>query len=262
MLSDDILNHPIMDREFESQEDFDNIESIMAEAGIFMPEKLTWEPVKSVSMIKYSEKDSKFYSDEIGSYDDIEELYSEIRKAGMDASFDESVFSVEGLKPGVLGGVDKKRPGGWRAMFEQYDPRPLEFHNYLSFLRGAKRFLSNHGDFIAAYDFIQHHPIFWHRIQSDRFEHRWDCESGHKSLWVCPTRNDKGEVVIMLEGGSSVPPKHDHHYHDHLMDVWGSSFENAYIQFALKIHKYHTLDGLDRKSIVLSDEDSLQYLYE
>lgn len=247
MLSDEILNHPIMDRTLETEEEFNSVEAIMAEAGIVMPEKLTWEPTKSISIIRYIATDNKFYADEMGSYSDIEELYAEIHKTGMDASFDDSVLQVEGLEKGVLGGVDKKRPGGWRAMFDAYDPRPLEFANYLKFLKGAKYFLANPHDWVAAHAFIQYHPMFWHRIQVDRFDHSWNCEGGHANLWVQPVQNEDGPAV-WIEGGSSVPPKHDHHYHDHYLDVTGNSFEDAYILYAVRIHKFFYLDGTAREN--------------
>lgn len=248
MLDDSILNHPIMDREFESEEDFYNIESILAEAGITMPEKFTWEPAKEIETIFYKPHPDglNFECPTLGSlYQDIEDAYSAIHKKGMDVKFDESVLQVEGIKKGFLGGVEKKVKGGWRMMFEASDPRPLDFSNYFSFLKLAKSWVADQDNWVLAYNFIQYHPMFWsiHDLKTHPFT--WKTEHGHSSLWVM-VGSDKGKPVVMLEGGSSVPPHHNHHYHDHKLDVWGENFEDAYIKFAKNIHRDYSLDGLFR----------------
>jgi hypothetical protein len=247
MLNDDILNHPILDHEFETSEEFDNIEKILIEAGITMPEKFTWEPIKETATIHYDSLEGKFYSDEIGEYhEDITYVYDAIRQLGKETLFDESVFEAEGLKRGVLGGVDFRVRGGWRMMFQHNPSRSLEYSNYLSFLKNAKYWLANQEDWVAAYQFIEHHPAFWNLRRPDKYPYEWDTEGGHRTLWVFATKNDKGEPVVMIEGGSSVAPNHDHHYHDYRMDVWGKNFEDAYIQFAQNLHKYFSVDGIDR----------------
>lgn len=249
-MNDDILDHPIFDRKFETHEEFDNIEKILAEAGIFMPEKFTWEPTKPVHTIFYSEDAYElgfFHAEDIeGTFDSIEDLYKRIHELGAETLFDDSVLRVDGLKRGILGGIAVRVKGGWRMLFEHNPSRSLEFSQFFNFLKGAKHWLTNQDDWVAAYSFIQYHPMFWNRHRIDKYPHEWDTENGHATLWVCATKNDKGEPVVMLEGGSSVEPNHNHHYHDYRMDVWGKNFEDAYIQFAQNVHKYFSLDGEDR----------------
>ena len=72
--------------------------------------------------------------------------------------------------------------------------------------------------------------MFWHRTRTDRYEHQWNTEGGHDHLWVMPNVKDNGKPFVWIEGGSSVSPKHDHHYHDYLLDVTGKNFEDAYIK--------------------------------
>jgi hypothetical protein len=252
MLSDDILNHPIFDRSFDTEEDFNNIEAILKEeAGIIMPEKFTWEAPKKVATIFYKpvEDGLDFYSNELGiSMPDIEDLYSEIHKKGFDVAFDDSVFAAEGVEKGFLSGAEKKQGKGFtRMLFDAYDPRPLDFANFFHFLKLAKKWRDNQDDWVLAYQFIETHPMFWSVSNYEKYPHVWRTDEGHSTLWVHATKNDKGEPVVMLEGGSSVPPHHNHHYHDHRIDVWGKNFEDAYIQFAKNIHRDYSLDGLHRE---------------
>lgn len=247
MIDDKILEHPIFDRKFETEEEFNTIEQTLAEAGIFMPEKFTWEPVKKVRTISYDAERKVFFTETGKTNEDIEELYESIRKKDRDVIFDDSVFQVEGIKRGVLGGADIKIRRGWRMLFEHHSPRPLAFHNYFSFLRLSKKWLANQDDWVAAYNFIQFHPMFWHVPNFEKYPYNWNTENGHNDIWVCVAHNDDGPVV-MLEGGRSVEPHHNHHYHDHFLDVYGKNFEDAYIQFAKKIHEYHYLDGTERKN--------------
>lgn len=252
MLDDSILNHPLLNYESEKTLEFDKIAEEMQKAGITYPSKITFDKPETTVRISYS---NGFYyvEDTRGMFNTLDEAYSYVQSLENCGSiFDQSILDLPGVESGLFGddGITVKLPNGCvRLLFGPTDNTNLYASEYRQYLMLAKNWFKNQDNWLAAYHFIGSHPIFWHRTRPDKYPNEWVTDGGHTGMWVYPTQNDKGEQVVMLEHGQSVEPTHQHHYHDPRLDVWGTSFEDAYIQMAKLIHKYFTVDGDERKNV-------------
>ena len=252
MLDDSILDHHILSYEAEETLKFENIAEEMQKAGMTFPSKMTFDEPEIPTRISYS--NGFFYVEGIrGMFKTLEQAYDHVRSAkNCGAVFDESVRELPDIEGGFLDedGITMNLPNGMqRIFFGPTDNTNLDAAKYRQYLMTAKEWLTNQDDWLMAYSFIEDHPIFWHRSRPEEFPNQWNTSEGHNGMWVAPARNDKGEVVVMLEHGRSKEPAHQYHYHDPRLDVWGSSFEDAYIQMAKKIHKYFTVDGDERENV-------------
>jgi hypothetical protein len=261
MLDDSILGHPIFDSELEDEDSYYNIKKIMAEAGITFPVKMTFEPEKPIKVIRYDSSDETFWIDDL-QFESLNNAYDHVDVQEFDTKFDPSVknssdyrgdFFSSSFKSDDLSMITTKSD---KTNFNRIligkgpeESNTLEYAQFFQFLRSAKRYLENQDDFVEAWHFITHHPAFWYRPAADRQPFLWSTDDGHHSVWQYPTRNDKGEIVVMLEHGSSVEPEHTMHYHDCRLDVWAPTFEEAYIDLAKKTHKFFSLDGEDRPDV-------------
>lgn len=251
MIDDSVLDHPLFSEEMETEEQFHSMGKALAEAGAPFPDKVTFEPEKTVRTISYDAEKRVFRAEGfISDWPKIEDLYARIHEADEDVEFDNSVLEAPGIT-GAGGMIFVKTPGNKnsRVLVGKVDDRSLEHNRYFHFLKLTKEWLIDTSNWVLAYQFIEYHPAFWYRVQPDRFDHRWDLESGHKSLWVCVTTNDDGDPVVMMEHGCSIAPEHANHYHDLRLDVWAPNFEDAYVQMAQKIHKFFALDGEERPDV-------------
>jgi hypothetical protein len=253
MIDDSVLDHPLFDTEMETEEQFHTMGKALAEAGAPFPAKVTFEEPKTVRTIRYdAEKDVFRAEGFISEWPDIADLYERIHEADEDVEFDASVLDAPGVK-GVMGldMVSTEIPDSTnrRVLISKVDNQSLEHNRYFQFLKLTKEWLVDTSNWVLAYQFIETHPAFWHRVQPERAEHLWSLEQGHKGMWVCVMTNDYGDPVVMLEHGQSVAPKHDHHYHDLRLDVWAPTFEDAYVQMARKVHKFFALDGEERPDV-------------
>jgi hypothetical protein len=254
MLNDDILNHAIFNQDGlpDDESSFHNIETILADAGVTYPAKVTWEDPKPVVTIKYNKEYGVFTADGMRErWDSIITAYDSLDKRNVDIEFDESIREspeVDDDSGLTMLGIKQKGTNFHRGLIGRVDSRPLDFNTYYSFLLVAKAWIADQDNWVLAYNFIQLHPVFWSCPRPEQYPHQWDFDSGHGSLWVAVSTNKDGPVV-MMEHGSSVPPRHNHHYHDFRLDVWAPSFENGYVQMAQKVHKFFTLDGEERPDI-------------
>jgi hypothetical protein len=257
MLDDSILGHLIFDGLPDSADSFYNIKQILTDAGVTFPAKMTWEPVKPTVLICFSVDSRMFYAkDQVGEYETLAEIYDAVDRRDVQVKFDESV-RLSGEVEDFMGddlsmiGVRSERKGFRRILIGrgQEGQDTLDYSHYYHFLLQAKQWLADQDDFVKAYSFIQMHPAFWYRPIPERSPYHWATDNGHESVWVCVTRNDKNEPVVMLEHGSSVEPEHTMHYHDFRLDVWAPTFEEAYIDLAKKTHKFFSLDGEERPDV-------------
>lgn len=257
MLSDDILNHPIFDREFETKEDFENLKHYMAEAGISYPEKVEFEPQKETIYICYDPYEQLFYlKDQKVNSESLTEIYDDLNKQDVNIQFDESVKMSNWVDQENLDGLiftkQGNRPGFNRILIATDQSHSLDYNIYFGFLKGAKSWLADQDNFVKAYYFTKGHPAFWYRPQHEKRPFDWETEYGHHGLSLYVSNEGVG-----IEHGQSVPPTHSHHYHDHYMDVFEPTFELAHIAFAKKVHLHFHLDGTereDRKGLYLADK--------
>jgi hypothetical protein len=255
MLDDSILEHPIFDKEMESEEDFINTETYLADAGIFYPEKVEFEPIKETVYICYDPYEELFYlKDRNVNSTSLSEIYDEIDKQDVIVKFDESIkmsdwVDEKSFLSGMLFTKAGSRPGFNRILIEGDQSHALEYNTYFRFLKNAKWWLANQDDFVMAYYFTKNHPAFWYRPAFEKHPFMWETEYGHHGLSLYVSRG-----TIGIEHGQSVPPTHSHHYHDTRLDVYAPTFEEAHIAFAKKVHQYFYLDGTERPEDCTSEE--------
>lgn len=236
------------------------IESVKASfeaAGLVYPEFVTSNPEKDIHVI-FWKKDLGFTSPNIfGFFEDIEEIYDHIEKTlNSDAEFDKSTLDSGQIRDAFLGYTltKKSESGGHRMLLGPFNYEDSRLTGYINFLQLAKRYIAEPDNVVLAYEFIQYHPAFWYRYR-DGHKNDWSTEDGHKSVWVYPTFNKEGNLVVMLEHGSTVSPEYKEHYHDFRLDVWGTSFEDAYVQLAKLVHKFFYLDGSERPDVPYAKSD-------
>lgn len=121
----------------------------------------------------------------------------------------------------------------------------LAKNNYLNFLFSTERYYNNRNDFYMAFLWVKHHPAFWYRHREEYQE--W--ETNYSGFWFEITKNKDNDVVYMLEAGAAIEPARLSHYHDLRLDVYASSFEEAYIQLAALVDKFFNLDGSERENV-------------
>lgn len=229
----------------------DKVGPAFKEAGLVYPEFVTSDPPKTIHMIFWKEGIG-FTSPYIeGIFKDVEDLYDLIHEdLGFDADFDKSVIDSGQVEDGVLwySLTKKSGTGGRRLLLGSFDFADFRLSEYVQFLKLAKMYIADPSDVVISYDFIRLHPAFWYRWDEKR-PNNWNTEDGHKSVTVWPHRTEDGKFCVSLEHGSTVPPEYNHHYHDFRLDVYGDTFEEAYVLLAERIHKFFFLDGSERPDI-------------
>lgn len=123
----------------------------------------------------------------------------------------------------------------------------LKFDYGIWLTKQNPKYLKNQNDAVEAYNWLQHHPIFWHRYTEEKtFD--WETASGLKDLSTWVYRH-KGKPNVSLEHGSHVPPNYKEFYHDPRLDVSARTFEKAYIKLAKKVNKFFAPDGTERPDV-------------
>lgn len=246
MLNEKVLNDPIFDStEGLDEKFFYNIEEELAKRGVKYPAFVEFEPAKGIRKIYWNAMTGLYYTDELDEarWDKLSTAVDALEAAGFESEFDESINSAPDVDMN-LGGMVFLANGG--MALGASEPRVLAYNNYYGFLRTAKSWLDHQDDVVLAYSFIQYHPVFWHREDATNKPFDWTTDNGMKPLWINPAYGDDGKIVVMMEIGSTIPPLREKFYREPQMDVWGKSFDDAYIQTAKKIHNFYHLDGSAR----------------
>lgn len=115
--------------------------------------------------------------------------------------------------------------------------------SFAFYLRKAKAWIENQDNFLLAYNFLAGHPIMWYRPDAHTSPNHWAYTASDK-IFTDVSNEEDGAPVIMMETGPSVGPLYAYHSHDHWLDVYGATFEDAYIQLAKRIHTYYHFNGI------------------
>lgn len=248
MLDDKVLENPLFNTSMKEETEgfYENIETKLNNIGVYFPSFVTFDPVKEKNVISWD--GSEFFSPGVeGFWENIENLYEFIENdLGHDADFDDSIYESGQVKDGVIG-VSIPHKYGYRMLIGPVDTRNIEVFHYYSYLCLARTWLTKQDDFVYAYRFLNEHPVFWSR--RSEVSTQWNTDSGLSSMWVHPTRNDKGETVVMLEHGAAVPDARTMHYHDMRLDIYEPTYEKAIIELAKRVHKFFYLDGEERPDV-------------
>lgn len=247
MLNETLLDDPI----FDSTDDlppgfFGNIEAELATRGVAYPEFVEFPDPMPKRTIFWNADTGNYFTDNLddGSWGTLSVAVESLEAAGFESAFDDSINDAPDVDMN-LGTMVFLKSGG--MVFSGSESKVISYNEYYGFLRLAKNWLSHQDDVVLAYSFIQYHPVFWHRRDAEKRPFDWTTDDGTRPLWVHPSYNDKGNIVVMMEIGSAIPPLRERFYREHRMDVWGSSFDDAYIQTAKKIHNFYYLDGSSRE---------------
>lgn len=197
-------------------------------------------------------------------FDDLEAAYDKA-KQGLKAKviFHQNLPEVEaksnrGLSwvnsngTGMVTGLpkDNNSYGGGRIFFpssDQDDVQSLE-RIYERFLQLAEKYVDSKDDFMTAYNFVDSHPAFWTRFNSEK-TFRWNTDGHCHKMYIVPFKNDE-TIFWDIETGLHIAPEYTNLYHDYKIDANGETIEQAYINLASNIYKQYNLDGTSK-----DDED-------
>lgn len=254
MLNDNVLEHEIfIDRDNRPDDFFTNIEFYLHQAGVELPSFYTFKEVKPFNEISWSKEKGYTATGVEGSWESIVALNDHIEKElGNDVTFHRSALKSPDVEDELGGDMlfikDLENRGSARMLFSPPPYRALAHWHYYQFLGTARYWLSHQDDMVAAYSFLETHPAFWSR-HTMKHPDTWAQDKGLNSIWIDVVKGKDGKPIIMLEHGASVPPERITHYHDHRLDVYASSFEEAYIKLAQKVHEFFALDGSERPDV-------------
>jgi hypothetical protein len=114
-------------------------------------------------------------------------------------------------------------------------------HSYSEFLKFTEYYRAHSDDWVAAYQWLDIHPAFWHRKDSDA--PHWSTSGGMAGRWESVHRNEDGTAGVMFEHGGTVFPQGTHHYHDTDLDTYSNGLEQAFVDYARKVDEHFNLDG-------------------
>lgn len=118
-------------------------------------------------------------------------------------------------------------------------------NSYLMFLFQTEEYYKNRNDFFTGFHWVQNHPAFWYVSRKD--SHYWN--TSYAGFLFELSRDSEGKISYMLEAGAAVPPERIMHYHDTRLDVYASSFEEAYVKLAALVDKFFHVDGSEREGV-------------
>lgn len=137
----------------------------------------------------------------------------------------------------------------------QKDSADLLKAEYQQFLKTNESYLADPTNWALAYRWLQTHPAFWHRSSLE--SSFWSTDQGLWDKWESVLINDDGEVEVLVEHGPWLDERTQSSL-DHRLDAWGSSFEECYVKFAAKVHKYYGVDGFERPEFAEGVWDSAE----
>lgn len=122
-----------------------------------------------------------------------------------------------------------------------FETPALVCNAYLAFLRAEEAYKASPEKAGLAYDFINLHPMFWHKTKTRRGNTEVVTEQGwgHLQWQVFNKKNkDTGELEtsVTIETGQGS-------WHDYNLDVYAPSFDGAVIELAKLIHTHYDSHG-------------------
>lgn len=173
----------------------------------------------------------------------------------------EVVFNPEDFKENgiaIAGSFIEKRDNenSGRIIFS-YNPegkqKSLE-NNYAYFLELNEKYLTNPEDWVNAYQWVQHHPAFYHR--NIAFPEYWIMDDGWNNAYIYVDKDEDGKSRVLLEHGEWLPSinKKGETYchtvpsHDYRLDVEAETFEEAYVLFAHNVNNIYDIKGMEKEN--------------
>lgn len=168
----------------------------------------------------------------------------------VDVIFNEEVQEKFGIDRHTLGltfPASKTSTGVIMSHTDQDRLRSLE-GDFEDSLRHSLKYQADPSDFYNSYYLVDTHPVFWLCYDVEKSPWYWRT-TGHAETLSQYVDKNNGQIVIGLETGSHVEPDFKGHYHDYRLDVYADTFENAFIELAAMVNKFHYPDGTDKLEV-------------
>lgn len=177
-----------------------------------------------------------------------------VRILGGEVVFDPNDLVDSGTCLGHMFIEECKGENSSRALFSYnaHGKQKCLENNYAYFLELNEKYVANPNSWSLAYQWVQHHPAFYHRNIS--IPDYWVMDDGWDSVYVFVGEDESGQTLVSLEHGSWMPSEdkngniysHTVSSHDYRLDVVASNFEEAYVAFAKKVYELYDITGEER----------------
>lgn len=123
---------------------------------------------------------------------------------------------------------------------------------YKQFLKTHEEWKKDPTNWATAWEWISQHPAFWHTLPN--LSKYWQTNNGWTNHYLKVTQNKKKTFVTIEHGpyvdeeqqDETITPR-KHPTHDPRLDTTASTYEEAVIKLAKKIHKHYNIKGEPRK---------------
>lgn len=205
-------------------------------------------PVKTISWA-----DGVFHvTDHPETYTSIIEAYDAVEKTDEATTFDESVNGHGGqLHHRAFFCDQEKGEKSARLLIAFTDEDHLDILQtvYNNWMELHEQYKQNQQNWVTAYNWLQHHPVFWHRLKNEK-TYYWVTDDGLKSNSVFAGYNEEtGKPQVLMEHGGHVEPEYTTFYHDLKLDTEAETFEEAYINLASLVNKFYNPDGTEKPDV-------------
>lgn len=192
-------------------------------------------------------------------FDNIVAAYESVNIRVIDPIFDESLPELKDSDndKGMVFAESELGPGFAAMLISSTEDDSLKIlkYSYINWRNTAEEYLAHTDDFLMSYYFLDGHPCFWTRKLDNSGNPRdpfdWNTSGHAMNLWSSPSFSKKNStgVSFEMEAGAHLAPNYTTHGRDFRMDVYGTSYEDAIIQTAARIHKFFDLEGNERENI-------------
>lgn len=118
-------------------------------------------------------------------------------------------------------------------------------YSYLNWLtRHSMTYHDEPYSFYNAYNFLNHHPVFWIKPSKER-SYNWKTSQGLQFARM-NVSNTRGKLLISLSHGSHRWSDYTDYYRDPNMVAYGNTYEETVITLASKVNRLFDLDGYSR----------------
>lgn len=150
--------------------------------------------------------------------------------------YDDSLYDNPLVVESVLGSPSLK--DGQVLIFNSGKDKTGEIMNaYKGFLELNDVYVRDQGDWVNAYHWLNHHPVFWVLSTS----HNWVTNGGVESI----NHDVLTGGTVRLTAGAHVEPDYTTHYYDTRLSVVGKSFEDAFVELAKVVYRLYDSDGVE-----------------
>lgn len=179
-------------------------------------------------------------------FETLEEAYNASRENDLDLSISPEVAKREGKRDSLFLSFPSERKGFRTLVMGYTDQDRVDSlkRGYADFLKYAKSYFSDPGDFGNAWSFVDTHPAFWVAPNLKSKPFHW-IQKGHSNQLLLNVYRHDGKVFVKLETGSHIPPEYAGHYGDWRLEVTAKTYELAMVELAKRVARAYNLDGTE-----------------